>query len=383
MTASHRFAILAPNFHPRTCGVGDYSVRLGAELRRRGFEVSIHSRSPVEPHPEAPDLPVFGDDGRSPLAIARGLLPGILARRPTDLLIQYTSQMWDAWRFGSPALPWLAAKLRRAGVRVTLVAHEPYIGFGGRADLVVASALQRAQFAALLLSCDHSFVTTESRLQYIAPYCRALRRPPPGVLRVGANALPLPRPAHLNGRARVGVFSTAAYGKRFDVVIGAFERLARDVPAVELVLIGDLGPPGEARVAAVTEAARRSPAMARIRITGKLTLPDVAREMADLDVYLFPMVTGANTRSGTLSAALGSGLPTVAVHGIETDAALFRDGENVSFARELSAEAFAAAALPLLRDHALAGKIGAGARALYDEHLTWERIADRLLGQLG
>ena len=96
-------------------------------------------------------------------------------------------------------------------------------------------------------------------------------------------------------------------------------------------------------------------------------------------MYLFPMVTGANTRSGTLPLALGSGIPTVAIAGSETDPALFRDGENIVFAEEMSGSAFAAAALRLLRQPDEAGRIGEGGRRLHGEHLSWSRIGDRLL----
>ena len=52
--------------------------------------------------------------------------------------------------------------------------------------------------------------------------------------------------------------------------------------------------------------ATRHPGKDRIRVTGRLSLAAVASEIAGLDVYLFPMSTGANTRSGTLPVALGT-----------------------------------------------------------------------------
>jgi glycosyltransferase involved in cell wall biosynthesis len=203
----------------------------------------------------------------------------------------------------------------------------------------------------------------------------------PGVIRVGANALPVPRRPRAAGAdgPRLGVFSTAAVGKRFDVVLDAFARVAREHAGAELILIGDLGPPERPRVREILESVRRHPASARIRMTGKLPLSDVAAEIAGLDAYLFPMSTGANTRSGTLPVALGAGLPVVAIHGPETDADLFRDGENVVLAAGLDAPAFAEATLRLLRDHALAARVAEGARRLYEQHLSWPRIADHLL----
>src|SRR5690349_862472 len=105
---TRRFAIVSPNFHPRTCGVGDHSVRLGDELERRGHVVRVFSREPVQPNPILPHVECMGAPGTRPLPVARGLWPAIRAFGPTDVVIQYTAQMWGANRFGSMAVPWLA-----------------------------------------------------------------------------------------------------------------------------------------------------------------------------------------------------------------------------------------------------------------------------------
>jgi glycosyltransferase involved in cell wall biosynthesis len=381
MSYARRFAMVSPNFYPRVCGVGDFSVRFALELQHRGHEVTIFSRHPVERHPEAPGLEARGVQGRLPIVIARHAADAIHTLRPTDVLIQYTPQMWDAWRFGSPAAIWLARQARHAGAKVTLIAHELFLPFHPRLDLTLAAGLQRLQFAAMLRGCDHAFVTTDTRASSVAAVCRLLGIPKPGVIRVGANALPIER--RPSGRPtsplKLGVFSTAAAGKRFDVVLEAFDQLAREFSAAELVLIGDLGPPERPLVRKIVDAVSRHPAKERIRMTGNLSLPEVADEIANLDLYFFPMESGANTRSSTLPTALGSTLPVVAVRGDDTDDALFRDGENLVFAREMSGSAFAAAALRLLRDPPFMARISAGARRLYVDHLSWEGIVDRFL----
>lgn len=377
-----RFAIVSPNFFPRTCGVGDYSARLGQELMRRGFEASVFSRNPAKANPGAPQLPVVGVDGDSPSAIGRQLTRAILAAQPTDLVIQYTPQMWAAWRFGSTALPRLAAAARRAGIRVTLVAHELFLQPAKRPDLLLASVTQRAQFALLLSQCSTAFVTTESRRRFITPFARVLGQRPPGVLRVGPNALPVPA-RRSGGAPRIGLFSTAAVGKRFDILLSVFDRVSREHPGAELVIIGDLGQPDAPHVRRITDAVRQHRDGERIRLTGKLTLDEVARQIAELDLYLFPMDTGANTRSGTLPVALGAGLPVIAFNGPETDPSVFVDGQNIVLVPGLTAAAFGDAASALLRDPQRAQRIGAGARKLYETHLTWDRIGDQLLGELG
>jgi glycosyltransferase involved in cell wall biosynthesis len=382
MPDQQRFAIIAPNFHPRICGVGDNSLRLSQELLRRGHAVAIFSRAPAQPHPEAPEVPVHEAEGQIPTVIARNLSDAVEAFRPTEILLQYTSQMWNAWRFGTPAMTLLMHRLVRTGARLTTFAHELFVPWLSRPDLLLAAALQRVQLAFLIRECHRFVVTTETRARQVAPLCRLLRIPSPEVIRIGANALPIDRrsrPAGATAAPKIGVFSTAAVGKRYDVILDAFAHIAREFPRAELILMGDLGPPEQRNVRAIYAALARHSARTRIRLTGRLALPEVALETADLDVYLFPMDTGANTRSSTLPSALGSGIPTVAIRGSETDLSLFRDGENVAFAESMSGPAFAAATLRLLKDPAALTRLGNGARRLYSEHLSWERIADRLL----
>ena len=115
MSDARRLALVCPNFYPQTCGVGDNSLRLGQELLRRGHQVAIFSRAPAERHPDAPDLLVHAAPHRFPSAIALSLGSQLARFRPTHVILQFTGQMWDAWRLGSPA-PWLlAADQRRRG----------------------------------------------------------------------------------------------------------------------------------------------------------------------------------------------------------------------------------------------------------------------------
>jgi glycosyltransferase involved in cell wall biosynthesis len=353
-------------------------------LQRRGHDVRVFSRAPVEPHPEVPTLEVGAVGNGRPMVVAQNVVEAVRDFRPTDVILQYTAQMWNAWRFGSPATIWLATRLRRAGARVTVIAHELHVPWSARPDLSLAAMLQRLQFAALLRSCDRAFVTTSTRAAAAASLCRLLHVDVPGVLRIGPNVLPLER--HLaqatDGQLtspQIGFFSTAAIGKRFDVVLDAFARIALEIPAATLVLMGDLGPPDQPRVKEVMAEIARHPAQERIRMTGRLSLAEISRQLSTLDLYLFPMETGANTRSGTLPAALGSGIPTVAVFGRETDSLLFRHDDNLVFADGMSGAAFAEASLRLLRDPALRQRVGQGGRNLYEAHLTWERAVDQLL----
>jgi glycosyltransferase involved in cell wall biosynthesis len=352
-------------------------MRVGQELVRRGVEVLVLAPEPVAPHPEAPEVAVRGFWSPTPLAGVAQMLAGIEAFGARDVLVQYVPHMLAATRFGSPAIAILLAWLRGRSIRATAIAHELWLDWSRRPDLTIASLTLRVQFATVLLLAERVVVSTETRRRLALPLAGALGRAAVlDVVPIGSNAVPVvacSRP----GTFRLGLFSTLAGGKRFDLVLSAFALIARKVPEAELVLVGHLGTPGQQRYDALRAQVRAHPAAARIRITGKLPLPEVAAAVASLDVYLFPMDTGATTRSCTLPLPLGAGVPVVAVKGSETDGFFVAD-ENIVFATGLTAEGLAAAALRL-RDEALASRVREGGRALYDERLTWEKIASAIL----
>src|SRR5262249_44257246 len=124
MSRKPTFGIVSPNFHPRTCGVGDNSLRLAREIVASGYAAEILTRGPAERHPDAPDIPVHAVDAVWPTAIAAGVRRVVGERRFSHVILQYTPQMWGASRLGSVATPWLANRLRHDGVDLTLIAHE-------------------------------------------------------------------------------------------------------------------------------------------------------------------------------------------------------------------------------------------------------------------
>lgn len=356
-------------------------MRLAAELLQRGHGAVVFTRAPAVANPEAPQVPVVSVPAGTPVQIASQLLERIEEAGASCVILQYTARMWDSSRVGSLALPLLAATLRRRGLRVVLVAHELFTPWSPRPDLALGAAALRLQLAAVMSSCDPIFVTTETRRRSIeAAVGHIQHRPALRVLRVGANATPIAARG-APGRIRIGLFSTLAFGKRFDVVIGAFEEIARRHPEAELWVIGDLGRTGDRSFRALTTRIGASDGAAGIHLTGKLPLSEVARAVSTLDIYLFPMDTGANSRSGTLPLPFGAGVPVVAVRGAETDP-IFEDRHNVLFAEAMDGPAFARAALEILADPALRDRLAAGGRRLYQRCLSWPTIADELLSSI-
>lgn len=373
-----RVALVSPNYHPRTCGVGDNSARLALELSRRGMPSVVLTRVPAEPHPVAPEVPVVGFEG-SPRTIGRAILRWLDSNPGHDVVVQYTPQMLGASRFGSTAIPRLVRALRSRGSAVAVLAHELCLPWGVRPDLLASAATQRLQLAACARSVSRFAVTTGTRVSLVEGWFRFVPGTPPvHLVPIGSPVAPVPWNPSPQG-FRVGTFSTLAVGKRFEVVLDAFARIAREVPDAELWLLGDMLARQDRMTRDFLEAVALHPARNRIHIPGKQPLGTVAETVASLHGFLFPMDTGANTRSSTLPLALGSGVPVVATRGPETDD-IFQDGRNVLFAHALSGEAFSDSVLRLRKEPALAASLSRGARALHDNRLSWPRIVDALLG---
>ncbi len=373
-----RIALVSPNYHPRTCGVGDNSARLALELSRRGMTSVVLTRAPAEPHPTAPGVPVVGFEGNS-RAIGRAILGWLDSNPGYDVIVQYTPQMLGARRFGSMAIPRLLRALRSRGATVTVVAHELCLPWGARPDLLASAATQRIQLAECARNASRFAVTTVTRLSLAKRWFRLVPGTPPvRLVPIGSPIEPVPWNPSPHG-FRIGTFSTLAVGKRFDVVLDAFAGIAREVPDAELWLLGDMLAREDRMTRDFVTVIASHPARDCIHIPGKQPLGTVAATLASFHAFLFPMDTGANTRSSTLPLALGSGVPVVATRGPETDD-VFQDGRNLLLAPSLSGEAFASSVLRLRREPALAARLSEGAVALHEGHLSWPRIVDALLG---
>lgn len=320
--------------------------------------------------------------GKRPTAVAENAIRALEEWAPDAILLQYVPQMWGAGRFGSFAPARLCKRFRARGGRVVAFAHELFLGWSARPDLLAGAVSMRAQLLALSRSADHLVVTTEERLEAVRALApRRLGGAGTSLIPVGSNALPVPfSPAA--GRFDIGLFSTLAAGKSFELVVDAFGLIARAVPGARLVLIGDLGHPSNPRHAALLQRISRHRASDRIVLTGKLPLPRVADAVACLDVFVFASDVGASTRSSTLPLPLGAGVPVVAFRGRDTGT-LFVNRENVLFAPEQSPRALAEAVLALQGDPELRARLARGGRALYERQLAWDAIAERIVALLG
>jgi glycosyltransferase involved in cell wall biosynthesis len=149
--------------------------------------------------------------------------------------------------------------------------------------------------------------------------------------------------------------------KNFPLVIKAFEAMRQARPDAKLVLVGD-GP--------MSEPLRRR--NVGFVIAGRLVNGELSAHYASADLFLFPSTS--ETFGNVTLEAMASGLGIVAYRYAAAREHL-RHEESALLATPDDEAAFIAAAERLVREPALAGRLGRAARASA-EHLTWQRIVE-------
>ena len=157
--------------------------------------------------------------------------------------------------------------------------------------------------------------------------------------------------------------------KSIDVVLHAFERVRRRLPAARLLVVGD-GP----ELAALKRLARRLGIDGAVSFTGRLGAREIVETLNRCHVFL-----NASPKEGwglTVVEANACGVPVVGSDrpGLRDS---IRDGETGFLVPYGDADAFAARALALLEDAELWSRMS-GAAMEWARSLTWERTADEM-----
>lgn len=161
--------------------------------------------------------------------------------------------------------------------------------------------------------------------------------------------------------------------KGLDTLIAAYQRLVREVPDAELVIIGDqdLSEGG-----AVAELRRQLSGGHNVHLKGLLPFgPKLFREFADADVLLLPSRSEGTPRVLVEARAFGCPVVATRVGGIPTSVA---DGEDGLLVPPDDPDALAAATLTIARDAKLRARLIARG---YERarQCTVEALADALL----
>lgn len=363
MTAPLRVLMLCPSFPPgdTTCGIGDYTKCLVAELARQGDQVTVLASSGYRGA-------VDGTITVRPMAD-----PTAAASRWTEtaadvIHIQYAP---DLYRRRSVELTPLLARAR--GRRTVITFH----------TLVDASLRSRAAVPWLLLTAAHSISANEEvtgmvrrRVPWLA---HRLTEIPIG------SAIPQLEPGDADRaavRARLGVpldarllafFGLVYPGKGLETLLDALATLREHDPRVHLAIVGDTRAEDQPYRAGLEALVTRLGVGPAVRWTGKQRAEDVAEILRGADVFVAPFDGGASIRRSGLITGLSLGLTIVSTTAA-VPSGYVRDGENIALVPPRDPAALARRIAALLASPGDAATLAAGARRLA-ERLSWPSIA--------
>ena len=375
-----RFVFVTGEYPPTEGGVGDYSAHLGRALLGLGHSVvvltSVGGGSTAGDEDGIKVLREVAGWGRGEIdAVARR----VASLEPDVVNFQYVPHLYGRGGVAPGAALLPAAIARHSAAVVLTTMHELFAPLPLNPRRLLASLLQRLQLRVLLRSSTVLVATNPG-------YARRLTRRAPGrrvhQIPVGSNIEPPTQPGD-SAAVRAGIGATgsvigdlspAAVSKRpLDLVTV----LAGADPSTRLLLVGGLRDQADSQ-RRVAEAARSAGVEDRVHATGYLAPAEVSRHLGAIDVCVHTAAAGASSRSGTLAAALGHGLPVVGYHGPETPEFL-SSSAGLVLVPAGDTRALTSAVTGLLVSPERRREAAAAAGETYRLHLTWDGIARQVV----
>jgi hypothetical protein len=292
------------------------------------------------------------------------------ARHADGLILQYNPFSYGRWGVA----PWLTRAMGRLDahdVPLAINVHEAYV-HPTRAREAAVGVWQRRQLTALLHHVDVAFASTEalvSTVQALAPGLGVHHLP------VGSN-VPDRRAARETMRACLRLapddLGLVAFGT------GHPSQLTQWVGHAARTLVRDGRPPVVLNLGAGAPAIADLPPNVRVLTPGVLGETELAEWLSAGDVFVGPFSDGVSTRRGTVAAALQHGLAVVATDGPNTGPLLREARDALWLVEPPDLDELERAILTLAGDPEARRARGAAGRQLYEEHLAWGVIAQRL-----
>lgn len=349
MAASLYF--FTPRYHPVICGVAHHTERLVQQLGGVAGLLTLR--------PEA-----AGQPGVQVVCTGQAWWrQWAQSHRGSTLLWQYSP-----YAMHPRGMPWWVVRamwqLRRAGIRQALFFHEVQIRYSVPGLHNSWRALQQQLIANLCTRLAGGRAGTSIPLYQSYFWGRK-----PQLIPISPNLLPVPDVAAVP--LRIVGFANRMY----PWLLQALAAVQQQYPQLELVWLGKKGEgiAGEPMPAGFAGTSHRC--------TGQLSTEALAMELQQATLVLLPLEVDARSRggislkSGTLSAAMGMGKAILASPGDMTDTQLLQHGQVLHLVPANTAAAWQAAILELLAQPQYAHQLGQGARAFYEEHLSWARTA--------
>ncbi len=374
--------LITGEYPPAPGGVADYTAEVAAALGEAGETVHVwcpgRSRD-VEIERRVHVHRVLGGLGRADLRRADAALDACAA--PRRLLVQWVPHAFGR-RSLNVAFCWWVLRRARAGDRVEIMVHEPFLPFAWRPAQLAAALVHRAMTAILLRAASYVWVATPAWISAWQPY--ALGR------RVPFAWLPEPAsvPVHPSARAEseavrralippggclVGSFSSGSPFAR-QVLAEVIPPILDQHPSAVLLLIGA----GSVR-ARETLVARQPALAARTHATGALDPSGVSAHLSACDLALQLYPDGICTRHSSALTVMAHGVPMVTTEGRFTEN-VWRTSDAVALVPSADRDGLVARVNRLLDDAPARDALRGRALDLYSERFDLRHTVGALLG---
>jgi glycosyltransferase involved in cell wall biosynthesis len=356
-----RVLMVCPSFPPQavTCGVGDYTRRLRAELGHQGATVTVITSNDWRGQADGRVLPILDT-------------PGWWRVVPADVVhIQYAPDLYGAR--GEIALLPLRARLGTVPP-VVITFHTLLDGtLAGRARAVWLLATAKAAVSAN----EEVSGMVRRRLPWLAD--RMIEIP------IGSNIAPVAAAAdRAEILARLALpadalllahFGLVYPGKGLETLFEALAQVRRRQPRAHLVVIGDTREQDRAYRARMQERVQWLGLQPAVRWTGRVADADASALLSAADLFVAPFDDGASLRRGSLMAGLAHGCAVVSTRAARGCAHL-ADGDNVALVPPYDAKALGQRIAALLAAPDERARLAVAARKLA-ERCAWPDIAAR------
>jgi glycosyltransferase involved in cell wall biosynthesis len=362
----------APEWHIVTCeyaptlgGISDYTLTVASALAAAGHRVHVWCPEADRPPPPCagvtihPELGCF--DRRSLRRVGRMLdrLPA-----PRRLFVQWVPHGFGYRSLNLPFAVWVAGRAWLRGDEIHLMIHEPYMRFSRNLLHSGMSLVHRLMLLVAGSGAEWTWLSTPAWAPFARPYLPR-RRP--------MQWLPVPVPALARADARDAAAVRAQLVPGGGPVVGHFSSHSRILtpvlaPAIDWILqhsratVVLIGRDGERLRSQIVSARPRF--ADRIRATGDLDRPALARHFQACDVMLQPYPDGISARRTSTLTLLAHGCPVVTNRGELTESLWSED--DVALAPEPDPSLIGAAVVDLLHDARRRAELGERGLGLYN-----------------
>ena len=371
-----RWHLVTSEYPPDVGGVSDYTGQLAAALAEAGDDVHVWCPGAARRGPAGVEVhATLGTMSRADLRRVDTQLdacPG-----PRRLLVQWVPHGFGYRSMNLGFCLWLARRAR-AGDRVELMVHEPYLEFSWRSPVHSAmAAVHRLMTLVLLGAAQRAWIAIPAWEGRLRPYALGRAVPMPWLPIPSCVPIDAPAdPAALRGRfapphqAIVGHFGS--YGAFAGLLDGCVAPIMGGPCSPVLLLLGANGP--SYRDALV---ARHPEWAARVHATGFLDGPVLAAHLSVCDVMVQPYPDGVTSRRTSVMACLSQGRAVVTTAGRLTEP-LWHGSHAVTLAGVDDPAGLAGAVVGLLANADARTRLGSRARQLYADSFSVERVVTAL-----